>query len=90
MAGPNIVLTSVFYSPDNQHYHVLLIITDGTINDMPETVSALVDASHEPVSVIIIGVGDADFTDMRSLDADKGLLKAGAKVAERDVVQFVA
>jgi copine 5/8/9 len=42
------------------------------------------------MSIIIIGVGNADFTDMNALDSDKGLLRRGAQVAERDIVQFVA
>jgi hypothetical protein len=40
----------------------LLIITDGVINDMDATVTALVQASGQPLSVIIVGVGNEDFT----------------------------
>lgn len=75
---------------DNQKYTVLLVLTDGTINDMDETISAIIEASKEAMSIIIIGVGSADFTDMNALDSDKGLLKRGIKTAERDIVQFVA
>lgn len=76
--------------PDAQKYTVLLVLTDGTINDMDESINAIIDASKEPMSIIIIGVGNADFTDMNALDSDKGLLKRGSKTAERDIVQFVA
>lgn len=75
---------------DNQRYTILLVLTDGAINDVDETINAIIDASREPMSIIIIGVGSADFTDMNVLDSDKGLLKRGSKVAERDIVQFVA
>jgi hypothetical protein len=49
-----------------QHYNVLLIITDGIINDMQQTVDAIVACSSLPMSIIIVGVGSADFTGMRS------------------------
>ena len=43
-----------------------------------------------PCSIIIIGVGQADFTSMEALDGDGGRLKNSAGVpAARDIVQFV-
>ena len=38
-------------------YSILLIVTDGDVHDMPMTKRLLVNASHLPLSVIIIGVG---------------------------------
>ena len=57
---------------------------------MDETVDSLVEASFLPISVIIIGIGDADFTNMEILDSDDSVLtdKNGRK-ADRDLVQFV-
>ena len=49
-------------SQANQKYFLLLIITDGAINDMGETIDTLVEMSHYAVSVVIVGVGNADFT----------------------------
>ncbi len=72
-------------------YYILLIITDGLINDMNETVDEIVRASGLPISIIIVGVGDEDFSSMEVLDADKTPLysqKMG-KVMDRDIVQFV-
>jgi len=74
---------------ENQKYTILLILTDGVINDMDSSISAIVTASNLPMSIIIIGVGNADFGDMSALDSDKGMLKSGSKVASRDIVQFV-
>ena len=37
------------------NYFVLLIITDGIITDMNETVLAIVRASQLPMSIIIVG-----------------------------------
>jgi len=47
---------------DGSNYFVLLIITDGVITDMPQTVEAIVNASLLPMSIIIVGVGQADFS----------------------------
>lgn len=74
---------------ENQKYTILLILTDGVINDLDASISSIVTASSLPLSIIIIGVGSADFSDMSALDSDKGLLKSGNKVAQRDIVQFV-
>lgn len=57
---------------------------------MADTRKAIVQASHLPMSVIIVGVGNADFTDMQMLDGDDGILRSpkGEPVL-RDIVQFV-
>uniref|UniRef100_A0A7N8Y8F6 Copine-3 n=1 Tax=Mastacembelus armatus TaxID=205130 RepID=A0A7N8Y8F6_9TELE len=71
-------------------YFVLLIITDGVITDMEQTRAAIVAASRLPMSVIIVGVGGADFSAMEFLDSDdKPLLSPTGDVASRDIVQFV-
>jgi hypothetical protein len=41
------------------------------------------------MSIIIVGVGNEDFSTMEELDSDKQLLRAGSHVAARDIVQFV-
>uniref|UniRef100_A0A8C9VN19 Copine 7 n=1 Tax=Scleropages formosus TaxID=113540 RepID=A0A8C9VN19_SCLFO len=71
-------------------YHILLILTDGVITDMADTREAIVRASYQPLSIIIVGVGNADFTDMQILDGDDGVLRSpkGEPVL-RDIVQFV-
>uniref|UniRef100_A0A8B9CEG5 Copine 4 n=1 Tax=Anser brachyrhynchus TaxID=132585 RepID=A0A8B9CEG5_9AVES len=71
-------------------YFILLILTDGVITDMADTREAIVHASHLPMSVIIVGVGNADFSDMQMLDGDDGILRSpkGEPVL-RDIVQFV-
>jgi len=70
-------------------YQVLLILTDGIINDMAPTTAAIVDASSLPISIIIVGVGQEDFAAMEHLDGDEKRLSAGSREAERDIVQFV-
>ena len=39
--------------------------------DQKETIDQIVIASDLPLSIIIVGVGDADFSSMEALDADK-------------------
>ena len=71
-------------------YHILMILTDGIIEDTDETINALVAASFLPISVIIIGIGDADFTNMEVLDADEDPIYDDKNIkASRDLVQFV-
>mmetsp|Transcript_5176 Transcript_5176/g.9026 ORF Transcript_5176/g.9026 Transcript_5176/m.9026 type:complete len:682 (-) Transcript_5176:1507-3552(-) len=73
-----------------QHYDILLIITDGIIDDMDKTVLSIIECSKLPMSIIIVGVGDADFTSMNVLDSDTSRLGSKALgYVERDIVQFV-
>ena len=44
-------------SSSGNDYFITLIITDGAITDMTQTINAIVDASFLPLSIIIIGVG---------------------------------
>lgn len=72
------------------NYFVLLILTDGVVSDMNETRRAIVQASRLPMSIIIVGIGHADFSAMDFLDGDNGRLYApDGSYAERDIVQFV-
>ncbi|XP_074458976.1 copine-9 isoform X1 [Larus michahellis] len=74
---------------DGSQYHVLLIITDGVISDMLQTKEAIVTASALPMSIIIVGVGPAEFEAMEELDGDEVRLSSRGRYAERDIVQFV-
>lgn len=92
MAAPlirNFYYTFLF-SGISPEYKILLMITDGVINDMDQTITAIIEASYTPLSIIIVGVGSADFTDMHRLDSDKSLLELNGKKAARDIVQFVS
>ena len=76
---------------EDQTYQILLIITDGVITDLEATIDELVRCSEQPMSVIIVGVGDADFHKMTTLDADQNPLYSAkhGKYQQRDNVQFV-
>ncbi|KAM5148507.1 copine-9 [Mantella aurantiaca] len=74
---------------DGSQYYVLLIITDGVISDMAQTKEAVVNASSLPLSIIIVGVGPAEFDAMEELDGDEVRVSSRGRFAERDIVQFV-
>ncbi|KAJ0013507.1 hypothetical protein Pint_20010 [Pistacia integerrima] len=65
-------ITGQSLSHDSSKYFVLLIITDGVLTDLQETKDALVRASGLPLSILNVGVGGADFTQMEILEADNG------------------
>jgi len=66
-----------------QAYSVLLIITDGAVSDVNATKNALIAASQSPLSVVIVGVGNADFSAMQFLDDFR------APPPSSDIAQFV-
>uniref|UniRef100_A0A673W2C3 Copine 4 n=1 Tax=Salmo trutta TaxID=8032 RepID=A0A673W2C3_SALTR len=78
------------HTKEAMQYFILLILTDGVITDMADTREAIVQASHLPMSIIIVGVGSADFSDMQMLDGDDGILRSPkGEPCLRDIVQFV-
>ena len=74
----------------NQEYNILMILTDGVIDDIQETIDALVEGSFLPLSVVIVGIGNADFSNMVVLDGnDNPLISSQNKKWMRDLVQFI-
>lgn len=51
-----------------KEYHILLIIADGAVEDMNESISAIVDASKHPLSIICVGVGKGPWEKMEEFD----------------------
>ena len=88
------VIQEVKYDMENNreenHYYILLILTDGCINDTPQTRDKIVEASYLPISIIIVGIGKADFTLMNQLDGDEFPVEnSRGEKWKRDIVQFV-
>ena len=69
---------------------VLLIITDGCINDIDLTTECIVQGADYPLSILIVGVGNANFADMEYLDGNEKRLSYRGKEASRDIVKFVS
>lgn len=65
-------------------YTILLILTAGNVEDIQETKKHLIAASKEPLSVVILGIGDTDFSGMEFLDDFDAEHEAG-----RDITKFV-
>jgi Copine/C2 domain len=61
-------------------YTVLLIVTDGAVSDVNATAECLKQICDSPLSIVIVGVGDADFSGMEFLDDFK---------CDQDMAQFV-
>mmetsp|Transcript_13222 Transcript_13222/g.21697 ORF Transcript_13222/g.21697 Transcript_13222/m.21697 type:complete len:594 (-) Transcript_13222:28-1809(-) len=75
MSGPTVILpvikaalsraNKVHKAPTKQlKYTVLLILTDGVVNDLESTKKLIVKYRHLPLSFVIVGIGRADFTAM--------------------------
>ena len=54
-------IATQYHATGGRQFLILLVITDGEITDMERTVERIVKASGLPMSVVIVGVGDADF-----------------------------
>lgn len=67
-----------------QAYHILLILTDGAVSDINETKRAIRSVSDAPLSIVIVGIGGADFSAMQFLDDFMSQEGAG-----RDICQYV-
>ena len=86
------IIQAVISKIDNDilNYYILMILTDGVIDDLQETIDCIVAASFLPLSIIIVGIGNADFKKMEILDGDEvPLVSSSGQKRMRDLVQFV-
>lgn len=72
MSGPTNFAPLIYKAIDivkkEKSHHILIIVTDGAVVNRRETEQAIVDASRYPISIVAIGVGDADFGIMEEFD----------------------
>lgn len=74
----------VYHRIGKQAYRILLMLTDGAVTDINMTKAAIHAASDAPLSIVIVGIGNADFQAMQFLDDFQASGAAG-----RDICQFV-
>jgi hypothetical protein len=65
-------------------YTILLILTAGNVESVKETKRQLIEASEEPLSIVIVGIGEADFKGMEFLDEHDAEVEDG-----KDITKFV-
>ena len=65
-------------------YTILLLLTDGAVSDVEATKRTLRSIADAPLSIVIVGIGNADFSAMQFLDDFE--TRNGFN---RDIVQFV-
>jgi hypothetical protein len=46
-------------------------VQDGVVTDFQETIDAIIKASDFPLSIVVVGVGGADFKEMEVIGLDK-------------------
>ncbi|CAD5226669.1 unnamed protein product [Bursaphelenchus xylophilus] len=71
-------------------YHILVLITRGIFDDIKETVQALIFASRAPISVVFVGIGELDLSELERLGTAGTRLNYHGRKPERDCMQFVS
>jgi Copine len=64
----SVVMQDAAVKDHNQVYCVLSIFTNGNVHNVEETVAALKEVDDAPLSVVVVGVGPSDFSDMKFLN----------------------
>lgn len=72
------------YEVNPLSYSILLLLTDGAVTDIESTKQVLASVADAPLSIVIVGIGNADFRAMQFLDDFE--TRSGIN---RDIVQFV-
>lgn len=86
------IFRTIRASKRRQCYTALCIFTAGQVDDLAQTIDLICNAAEDaPLSIVIIGVGNRDFSQVEKLVADEtGRLRdsRGIPIA-RDIVSFV-
>lgn len=82
----NIANTGSVKNPDN--YYFFMILTDGQIDDMGQTMNLIVQACKYPLSIVIVGIGNNNFGNMDILDTGN-FSSQGVANPTRDICRFV-
>jgi hypothetical protein len=66
-------------------YTILLVLTSGCVENINETKRTLLEASEDPLSIVVVGIGDADFTEMQFLEEPQDYDELGG----RHITKFI-
>ena len=70
-------------------YLVFVIMIDGIPSDLDAFINLLYDNQMEPISVIIVGIGDSDFSLLEEKFTPGNLKNSDNQIFERDVAVFL-
>lgn len=76
-----------------QHYTIGLVIVDGIVNDVNHLIDVLIEVEQLPLSIVVVGVGPADFRLMNELfsrNRQQLRSKEGKKTANRMNTDFLS
>jgi copine 1/2/3 len=76
-------------SQKSQGYSILVIIAKGDVFDLEKSVHEIIESSRNPLSILIIGLGDETFDLSKMLDSSKKPHLLNEKNGARDNVQFI-
>lgn len=78
------------YKDSSKHlkYSIILILTDGVVNDLQSTRDFVLKYRHLPLSVIVVGIGRADFTEMNQWNDEQADLRGRFTFVEFRALQF--
>jgi len=72
MSGPTsfapIIRKAIQIVRERKQYHILIIIADGAVDNIGESVDAIIEASKHPLSIVCIGVGKGPWEKMIMFD----------------------
>ncbi|KAL7719147.1 Copine [Entamoeba marina] len=72
LSGPTsfvpLIEESIKIVKKTEQYHILVIICDGQVSDLPKNRRAIEEASKYPMSIVCVGVGDGPFGTMENFD----------------------
>lgn len=74
---------------DNKEYLVFLIMVTEDPLDLTQFRDLLYENQNEPISIIMIGIGDNDFPQSEEIFKPKNLKNAEGRPFERDIVTFI-